>query len=415
MLIVSTKSSQKEDTVSKIEASILSRSNRKYWYVKSKTLFEDHTVKIEEISTKVLKTEKTLKYMKNMYLPAWVAKKIEESKVQVLNSNKFSNYAEYYIDECKDLNDVKNIEYKLVRILKDFSSREIRQITKLEVKKWILSLIDERSRQPLKKRTKSKYLGVFRGIFEQAVDDNIIDRNFIDDIKIPNEKIDLDTIKPFESEEVKVLLEQSTGIEHDKLLNPYLGIAFHQGLSPSELLGLQIGDVDIHLKVISIKRNVTKGRIKETKNIYRERTIPMFDVTIPYVKLLLMEAKEKHSIWLFSQRGGENLHDIQNIRGTRAITKNGVSIKKETGWYKLLSDCNIEYRDLKNCRHTFAVSAVESNKFKLQEIAEILGHSSLEMLIKHYARWIGKKSLKIDRNIDLFGDTSGDTSKNIGL
>ena len=401
--------------MNKIEASILNRGNRKYWYVKFQTFSEKDIVKKSEESTKVLKSEKNIEYMKNVYLPAWIAKKEEESKVRISHDSKFSNYAKYYMDECKHLHDVKNIEYKLVRILKDFSSRDIRKLTKLEIKKWILSLIDERSRQPLKKRTKSKYLGVFRGIFEQAVDDNIIDRNFIDDIKIPNEKIDLGTIKPFESEEVKALLEQSTGIEHDKLLNPYLGIAFHQGLSPSELLGLQIGDVDIHIKVISIKRNVTKGKIKETKNIYRERIIPMFDVTIPYIQSLLSQAKEKHSIWLFSQDNGTNLHDIQNIRGTRAITKNGVSIKKETGWYKLLSDCNIEYRDLKNCRHTFAVSAVESNKFKLQEIAEILGHSSLEMLIKHYARWIGKKPLKIDRNIDLFGDTSGDTSKNIGL
>jgi len=101
------------------------------------------------------------------------------------------------------------------------------------------------------------------------------------------------------------------------------------------------------------------------------------------------------------------LRDIENIRGSKQSTK-----KKDTKWHKLLKDLEIKPRNLKNTRHTFAVSALESNAFTNQAIANILGHGSLAMLHNHYAKWIKGKALSADRNIDIFGDTFGDTSKN---
>ena len=78
-----------------------------------------------------------------------------------------------------------------------------------------------------------------------------------------------------------------------------------------------------------------------------------------------------------------------------------------------MADSNIDYRDLKNCRHTFAVTAIESKAFTMQEVANLLGHGSLQMLINHYAKWLKNKALNADKTIDLFGlsDTLGDTSK----
>lgn len=196
------------------------------------------------------------------------------------------------------------------------------------------------------------------------------------------------------------------------MLHDYLGIAFNQGMSPAEIIGLQVGDIDLKKQQISIKRNVTKGKIKATKTAYRDRTIPLFSGSIPYIQKLLNEVRRKNSIWLFSDEEGEKLYDIKNIRGTRRIVKEGKVIKENTAWYLLLKDCNLQYRDIKNCRHTFAVTALESKMFTIQEVANILGHGSLQMLIKHYAKYINNKAMDADRTIDLFGDTLGDTLKN---
>jgi len=51
----------------------------------------------------------------------------------------------------------------------------------------------------------------------------------------------------------------------------------------------------------------------------------------------------------------------------------------------------------------------------MQEIASLLGHGSLKMLIEHYARWIGDKALEANTKINLYGDTLGDTNNNSHL
>jgi len=413
MLIVSdTKSlNNKETNVLTINASILNRKNRKYWYIKYQVLFENGDVKKAEFSTKVMKSEKTLHYMKSKFLPTWLSKNRENLSIQEQKSKMFDYYASLFIEDYKKWHDYKIVKYRFNRILKDFKSLEITKITKLQVKQWLLSLKDSQTNKDITRNTRIKYLRVFHGIFELALDNNVIPKNFTFEIKFDKERRDLTRVKPFEANEVHILLERSKDPMYSKLLHNYLGIAFNQGMSPSEILGLQIKDIDLDKQVISIKRNVTKGKIKETKTIYRDRDIPMFNSSINYFQKLINEANKKSSIWLFSMDDGTYIKDVQYIRGTRQLEANNKIVKYQTQWYKLLADCNIEYRDLKNCRHTFAVSAIESKAFSMQEIANILGHGSLRMLLEHYAKWIGDKALNADKSIDLFCGTLGDTSK----
>ena len=51
----------------------------------------------------------------------------------------------------------------------------------------------------------------------------------------------------------------------------------------------------------------------------------------------------------------------------------------------------------------------------MQEIVNLLGHGSLKMLIDHYAKWIGTKALGVNTKVNLYGDTSGDTCKNLNF
>lgn len=414
MLIVSgTKSlCKKGDKVQDIKASILSRGNRKFWYVKYQVLFEIDDVKTLEESTKVLKTEKTLKYMQTKFLPAWMARKQEELKAKKHINVKFNYFALLFLSDYEKFHDYQNVKYRIEKILSDFSSRDIRKITKLEIKLWLNSLRHKTTNKELSKQTRLKYLRVFHGVYELAVDDNILDKNFTYDIKLTGEKRDLNNIKPFSKGEVNTLLKFSKDSQYGELLHYYLGIAFNQGMSPSEIIGLQVSDIDLLNQTISIKRNITKSNIKDTKTAYRDRVIPIFSTSMTYIMELLKIANKKCSIWLFSGDNGTNLIDIRDIRGNKLLVKDGKILKHSSKWYKLLSDCDIEYRDLKNCRHTFAVSAIESKLFTFQEIASILGHSDLNMLINHYAKWTVGKSLDANKQVDLYGDTMGDTNKN---
>jgi len=96
--------------------------------------------------------------------------------------------------------------------------------------------------------------------------------------------------------------------------------------------------------------------------------------------------------------------------------------RKNNKWYKLIDDCKIDYRHIKNARHTFAVrmielSSREDNEITYQGIADMLGHGSLKMLNEHYAKWIKGKSKKINRSMNIYGTENrlGDTNKNNDL
>jgi integrase len=390
-----------------IKASIIDRSGRPFWYIRYGK---------KEISTKVLKSEKSRKWMQQQYLPAFIANVLnkEEDKAQKAAAHKmtFQYFAELFVRGYEKNYDFQNMKYRLDRILPDFRDRKINEITKLDVRQFCELLRNGNTGNEISKNSKLKYLRIFRGIFELAVEAEIIEKNPADKIKFAGDSQNLEAVEPFLKEEVQVLLEKSKDTErYGELLHLYLGVAFSQGMSPAEIIGLQIGDIDLNKQVISIKRNLTKGNVKVTKTLYRVRDIVLFSAALPFFDILVAKAKQKKSIWLFSKEDGQRLDDIEQIRGDRLIIKDGRKIKNNTRWALLLNDCGIKYRDLKNCRHTFAVSALESKVFTPQEVANILGHSSLQMLIKHYARYINNKALSANREIDLFSDTLSDTSK----
>jgi integrase len=53
-------------------------------------------------------------------------------------------------------------------------------------------------------------------------------------------------------------------------------------------------------------------------------------------------------------------------------------------------------------RHTFITNALESGRFTVNEVAQIVGHTSAEMIYKTYNRFIKGQSLKIDKKIRIF-------------
>ena len=66
----------------------------------------------------------------------------------------------------------------------------------------------------------------------------------------------------------------------------------------------------------------------------------------------------------------------------------------------------MEYRKLYTTKHTFITTMLNSEKFKIMEIAAIVGHTSAEMIMKNYAGFIKDSHLKVNTNVDLFKDVS---------
>ena len=382
MLIVSATKSllKKGDKVQDIKASILSRGNRKFWYVKYQVLFENDDVKTGEESTKVLKTEKTLKYMQTKYLPAWMAKKQEELKVIKHESKKFSYYFEKFLELHKEDRNYIGRIYTYRKVNDFFQNFVISKITRLIVKDYLASL-------QVKDITKKEYLTCIKGVLNIALDDEVIDKNVAIGIHFKRNSKELSN--PFSAQEVEILLSKADG-----MLKNYLGIAFYTGMRSGEILGLM--HQDIYEDKISVTRSISKGRITAPKTLGSIRDIPIFESVKPY---LIDQMKRSQSLYLFD-------NDKKFI--------NDISFFKRQ-WHTLIKNSGIPYRKIYNSRHTFITAMLNSGQVKIMEIAAIVGHTSPRMIMTNYAGFIKDNHLRVDTNIDLFqvkvGDTSSDTLK----
>ncbi len=79
-------------------------------------------------------------------------------------------------------------------------------------------------------------------------------------------------------------------------------------------------------------------------------------------------------------------------------------------WTKLLQDCNLKHRILYSTRHTFISTMLKNSNLSMLDIAQIVGHSNTEMIIRNYAKFIKGEHLKINRYLDIFSDNLTDTN-----
>jgi integrase len=381
-----------------INARIFARGN--IWYMEYETIFENIEQKRIQTSTKVKTSEKDRDYMVYKFLPAKIAQICQASKIKELDKYEFGFYFDAY---CRQNSSKASFGNKLKpRALKALSyfgkAKDVRTITKFDVKEYLLKLTDSKT---VKRETLKGYIDVLANVLELAVDKGVIDKNSAIGIKVEGQNTkNENSTKPFIPKEVNKLLQTATSD-----MRNYLGVGFHTGMSPEEILGLMPQDIDFENSLIKICRVITSGELKQgTKTVYRTREIPLFKTVKPYILAQLEIARQRHSLYLFCNENGTRLDDVRDMRGQK---------KNNTKWWGLLRECGLEERPLKNTRHTFAVNAIKSGKFTLQQVADILGHSSLKMLILHYAKYINGSAKEANSQVDLYEqvtDTFTDTS-----
>ncbi len=382
------------------------------WQLEYHAMFEDGKVVKKIMSTKVKTSEQTLAFMVGKYMPAKLAELQNSTAVKEIGRFTFGYWCEKYIKVQRGLVTLDKTETRTKAALEYFGEyTDIRHIKKDRVREYISDISQRPGKHGrlLHRDTVKSYLYQLNGIMQLAVDAEIILRNPADGIKLNIKSVsDSNAVRPFKATEVEKLLN---GSKND--LRNYLGIAFNTGMSPEEIIALMPSDFDFENRKIKIQRVITHGQLRqETKTVYRTREIPMFLESVAYITNQIEIAKKRHSMFIFCTEDGQRLNDITDLRGQK---------KNNTKWYGLLNDCDIEYRPLKNCRHTFAVQAIMSKKFTLQEIANILGHATLRMLIQHYAKWIEGAAADVDANISIYeskkknaSNTSFQHSKKIG-
>ena len=80
---------------------------------------------------------------------------------------------------------------------------------------------------------------------------------------------------------------------------------------------------------------------------------------------------------------------IASLNGYVFTRKNGRPINQglDRIWWRALKAAGLRHRPSYQLRHTFASLALEAGESP-GWVAKVLGHTSLETLYRHYARWI---------------------------
>ena len=143
------------------------------------------------------------------------------------------------------------------------------------------------------------------------------------------------------------------------------------GLRPGEALALRWVDIDFHEGLIKVRRHVNRFGVGLPKTSSSERDVVM----LRPVKRALQEQRARSQLrseLVFVNENGKNPFDLDNLR--------------QRNWIRLLHRAGLRHRPLYQCRHTYATLLLRAGE-DMRFVASQMGHTTLAMLIRHYARW----------------------------
>jgi integrase len=181
-------------------------------------------------------------------------------------------------------------------------------------------------------------------------------------------------INPFSIDEQRSLLDHLP--DHWK---PYFRFAFAAGLRVGEQIAIRPEDIDWKAGLLHVRRAMTldedgKRVMGRTKNRYSRRTIKLIPAMLEPLKAEAEIYEQFKGEYFFCSPQGIQV-DVYNLR-------NRV-------WVPALKRSGLQFRELKQTRHSFATVALSCGENPLW-IARVMGHRNTDMIIRVYGKYIEK-------------------------
>jgi len=187
---------------------------------------------------------------------------------------------------------------------------------------------------------------------------------YVDNLREPKPDVD-----PLTLEEAERLLATASG--QDRAL---FTVLIFTGLRPNEALALKWNDIDFDREVIRVRRSINRFEgVGLPKTASSEREVDM----LPNVRAALQEQRARSQLrsdFVFPSETGGPL-DLTNLR--------------ERNWRRVIRKSGLRKRTLYQCRHSYAALQLSRGE-NPQYVAHQMGHTTLEMIIRHYGRWMRK-------------------------
>lgn len=224
-------------------------------------------------------------------------------------------------------------------------------------------------------KTARNIISPLRSVFDDAVNDELIDHNPLDKIALKRLLTKTSTkseyeVDPFSDEEKNIILAAAGDARW------LFQFAFWSGLRTSELIALKWSDIDWVHGAIRVCRAVVVKTEKGTKTDAGTRDVMM----LPLARVAL-EAQKAHTFL-----AGDNVFHNPH---TGSAWETDKQIRVHT-WQYILKRCGVRYRNPYQTRHTYASTLLSAGENPWW-VAKQMGHVDVEMVFRHYGKWIPNK------------------------
>ncbi len=179
-------------------------------------------------------------------------------------------------------------------------------------------------------------------------------------------------IDPFSFQEMKLLLGNV-----DPHYGAYFTTAFLTGMRPNEMIALKWSNVDFEMRCITVRESRVLGIEGPPKTMSSYRDIDMLDPLLEALRTH-REGAPAGETYVFPGKTGRPL-EVNNLR--------------KRVWYPAIAAAGLRRRTMYQTRHTFASLMLGHGEDPLW-VARMLGHTGLEMIFKHYGKFIRNRSRK---------------------
>lgn len=304
----------------------------------------------------------------------------------------FSEAAQEYMDERANYKASSIAAYNSIlkaNLLPEFGDRALIDISETVIRKYMVSL----TKRGTSDSRVNTIMQLFRSILGQSYRKGELPRDpclAVKRLQGPKVKID-----PFAEDDLRLALSHVP----PQFYHFFVAQAY-TGARPNELQALRWSDIDWVNEQISITKGLVRGKEGRPKTASGERVIPM---TAP-VKKALKDLKNMREV-----SGVVSLEDFV------FTTKNGQPIVKHMDrvWAQALKRAKLRHRPSYQLRHTFVTQCILKG-FPLPYIAKVVGHSTIDTLIRHYAGWIDKATQEQEQKLKtMFSEITAEDSPRV--
>lgn len=294
------------------------------------------------------------------------------------------------------------VKWQRARLKPQWGDRFADEVTTAELRTWIVDLIAE-----LAPKSVRNCVGLLSSVLNRATTDGELKTNPLKPISLkavlPKRKksSEEDKVDPFNSAEIAAIIG-ACDRQHERALFQF---AFATGLRTGELIALKWRHIDWVNGLIHVEDNIVSGEVgtvEKTTKTDAERDVPLLPAARAALEIMKpMTAMLRNGDYIFTYDGKNRWRHDTQIRER---------------WTIILKRAKVRYRNPYQTRHTFASTLLMNGEPELL-VANLLGHTTVEMVRRHYGRFIKKpEGIKLRSDYSEFGAGLGQqTTDNAAL